>query len=296
MGPRAPAPSIIVPFRNAARWLRPCLRSLIEQDYAGPPYEIVAVDNGSSDGSAAIVGEFPSVRLVSEPRVGAYAARNRGVHASRGSVLAFTDADCTPRRDWLRRITTALEDPRVEIVLGRRVPATESRALALYSQYERAKEEYVFSGTITDLYYGHTNNMAVSRSVFEEHGPFLERPRGSDTVFVRHVVDALGARAVVYCPDAKVQHLELTSAAALLRKLFIYGRSSASYGRIVDARPLGYEQRWHLYRRTVERRGYSTRDAAVLLGLLGLGVVAWKLGVATSLSNARRRPSSIPRS
>jgi glycosyltransferase involved in cell wall biosynthesis len=312
---RAPAASIIVPFRNAARWLRPCLESLIEQDCTAVSYEIVAVDNGSSDGSAAIVGEFPLVRLVSEPRVGSYSARNRGVHASRGSVLAFTDADCMPRRDWLRHIMAALEDPCIQIVLGQRVPATASRMLALWSQYERTKEEFVFSGTLAGLYYGHTNNMAVSRSVFEEHGPFLERPRGSDTVFVRQVVDALGARAVVFCPDAKVRHLELTGAAALLRKLFIYGRSSASYTRIVDARPLGYEQRWQMYRRTVERQGYSTGDAAVLLGLLGVGVVAWEMGAATSLltpsaspaqrladgaagsgSSARRRPSSISRS
>jgi len=154
------------------------------------------------------------------------------------------------------------------------VPATSSRVLALWSQYERAKETFIFSNSTLDLYYGHTNNMAVSRCAFEQYGPFLERPRGSDTVFVRRVLDGLGDRAVVFRPDATVEHLELTGSRALLRKLFIYGRSSASYGRIVDARPLTHAERWQVYRNTVAHEGRSLRDSAVLLGLLGVGVLA----------------------
>ncbi len=275
--------SIIVPFRNAARWLRPCLASLLAQDFTDAHYEIVAVDNGSTDGSAAIVHEFHSVRLVSEPRVGSYAARNRGVQASRAPILAFTDADCTPRQDWLRRIMAPLDDPSVEIVLGQRIAGSESRILALWSQYERTKEEFVFSGSRLDLYYGHTNNMAVRRAVFEDHGPFFERLRGSDTILVRQVVDALGDRAVVFCPDARVRHLELTGPTALLRKLFIYGRSSVSYSRIVDARPLGYKERWQVFQHTVERQRYSALDAALLLGFLVAGVVAWAMGTGSAL-------------
>jgi len=286
-----PAASIIVPFRNAKQWLRPCLESLLAQDFSEGGYEIVAVDNGSGDESAAIAREFHLVNLVSEPRVGSYSARNRGVKASCGSVLAFTDADCTPRHDWLRRIVAALDDPCVEIVLGQRVPASESPILALWSQYERAKEEFVFSGGRVDLYYGHTNNMAVRRSVFEDHGPFLERPRGSDTVFVRQVVDALGDRAVVFRPDARVRHLELKGPAALLRKLFIYGRSSASYRRIVDARPLNYKERWQVFRHTVERQRYSARDTAVLLCFLVAGVVAWELGAGSALLASSTSPA-----
>jgi glycosyltransferase involved in cell wall biosynthesis len=289
---RKPAVSIIVPFRNAKQWLRPCLESLLTQDFDEGDYEIVAVDNGSRDESAAIVREFHLVRLVSESRVGSYSARNRGVKASRGSVLAFTDADCTPRCDWLRRIMASFDDPRVGIVLGQRIPASNSPILALWSQYERAKEEFVFSGGSLDLYYGHTNNMAVRRSVFEEHGPFLERPRGSDTVFVRQVVNALGDRAVVFRPDARVRHLELEGPAALLRKLFIYGRSSASYRRIVDARPLSYTVRWRVFRHTVERQQYSAGDTAALLCFLVAGVVAWELGAGSALlaSNSSRVP------
>ena len=288
---RKPVASIIVPFRNAAQWLRPCLESLLAQDFSDGSYEIIAVDNGSVDESAAIVREFDAVRMVSEPRLGSYSARNRGVEASSGSVLAFTDADCTPRRDWLRRITAALADPRVEIVLGQRVAASESRILALWSHYERAKEEFVFSGSQLELYYGHTNNMVVRRTIFEDHGPFLERSRGSDTVLVRRVVDVLGERAVVFRPDAEVRHLELTGPTVLLRKLFIYGRSSASYRRIVDIRPLSYKERWQLFRRTVDRQRYSARHAAVLLGFLVAGVVAWEMGAGSALLPSSSSPA-----
>jgi hypothetical protein len=178
---------------------------------------------------------------------------------------------------------SVLDDRRVEIVLGQRLPASESPMLARWSHYECAKEEFVFSSSVPDLYYGHTNNLAVRRSVFDDHGPFLERQRGSDTVFVRQVVAALGDRAVVFRPEARVQHLELTGPRALMQKLFIYGRSSVSYGRIIATRPLSYRERWHVFRRTVDRHEYSARDAAILLTFLIGGVAAWTLGVGSAL-------------
>lgn len=291
MGIREPRVSVIVPFRDAAQWLHSCLESLLAQEFTDQAYEIVAVDNGSRDGSSEVVREFPMVRLVHEPRIGSYAARNRGVKASRGSILAFTDADCIPQRDWLRRIMVALDDPQVKVVLGQRLPVSDSPLLALWADYEGAKEEFVFSGVAHELYYGHTNNMAVQRSVFERCGPFLERLRGSDTVFVREVVDALGCRAVVFRPDVRAHHQELTGSAALLRKLFIYGRSSAFYGQIVDARPLTYRQRWQLFRHTVQRQRYSTPRAAVLLGLLATGVAAWTLGSQSARLAPAREPA-----
>jgi glycosyltransferase involved in cell wall biosynthesis len=287
-----PVVSIIVPFRNAARWLRPCLRSLVAQDFGDGSFEIVAVDNDSCDGSGEIVREFPGVRLVHEPRVGSYSARNRGVEASRGSVFAFIDADCAAHPDWLRRLVEPLEDPSVDVVLGHREPAGGSSVLSLWSHYERVKQEFVFSGRDLDLYYGHTNNMAVRRPAFGDHGPFLERPRGSDTIFVRQVAEALGEGAVAFHPDARVRHLELTGWASLLRKLFIYGRSSVFYGRIVRARPLDSVERWRVYRSAVRRQQYSATESMILLALLVVGVVAWKSGSASALLLGER---SAPR-
>lgn len=270
--------SVVVPFRNASRWLRPCIEGLLVQEFDPGQYEIIAVNNASTDDSVAIVNEFPSVRLVDEPRVGSYTARNCGVGVARGSILAFTDADCISERDWLSEFMGAFENPTVGVVLGQRIPASDSSILALWSRYELTKEEFVFTSGDPSLLYGHTNNMAIRRSVFDSCGPFVERMRGSDTIFVHHVAEALGTQAIRFRPSARVRHLELKSIAALLGKLFIYGRSSRLYGYIVDSRSLTFAERWRVFRSTVARYEISFPWSAALLGFLGIGVSVWMLG------------------
>src|SRR2546423_9995020 len=158
-----PVVSIVVPFRDASRYVGRCLRALESQLPLGGDYEIVMVDNGSTDDSAAIVARSQRARLVSEHKPGAYAARNRGVAVAGGAVIAFTDADCEPRPDWLREIAATLSDPAVAVVVGARLPAGRTRPLALVTEYERAKDDFIFASRIPDLYYGSTNNMAVRR-------------------------------------------------------------------------------------------------------------------------------------
>jgi glycosyltransferase involved in cell wall biosynthesis len=88
------AVSVVIPVRNGARFLGEAVRSVLGQ---GAPVEVVIVDDGSTDGTAAVAtglaSEFASVQLVSQPALGTGAARNHGVLASRGALLAFLDAD-----------------------------------------------------------------------------------------------------------------------------------------------------------------------------------------------------------
>jgi glycosyltransferase involved in cell wall biosynthesis len=90
---RSPPVSVIVPCFNGERHLRRCLEGLTRQAY--PDYEIVVVDDASTDGTPGILKEFPSVKVVqnAENRGPAF-SRNRGIEASGGEVLVFLDADC----------------------------------------------------------------------------------------------------------------------------------------------------------------------------------------------------------
>jgi glycosyltransferase involved in cell wall biosynthesis len=84
--------SVVVPCYNAERWITATLRSVLAQD--GPPLDIVVVDDGSVDNSAALVQQqFPQVRLLRQPNRGVAAARNLGIEHSRGEWVAFIDAD-----------------------------------------------------------------------------------------------------------------------------------------------------------------------------------------------------------
>ncbi len=86
-----PPVSVIVPVYNSERFLAEALDSIARQ--SAPPAEIVVVDDGSTDESAAIAARYPSVRLVRQANAGVSAARNAGLAAATGERLAFLDAD-----------------------------------------------------------------------------------------------------------------------------------------------------------------------------------------------------------
>ena len=94
-----PKVSVVVCAYNAADTLVDCLTSLGELTY--PRVEIIVVDDGSSDTTAEIAGLYPRVRILDQPNSGLSAARNAGLAAATGEIIAYTDADCRVDPDWL---------------------------------------------------------------------------------------------------------------------------------------------------------------------------------------------------
>jgi glycosyltransferase involved in cell wall biosynthesis len=86
-----PLVSVIVPIYNGERHLGAALESVFAQDYH--PFEVIVVDDGSEDGSAAVARSFPAVRYLRQANQGPAAARNAGTAAARGEFIAFHDAD-----------------------------------------------------------------------------------------------------------------------------------------------------------------------------------------------------------
>jgi glycosyltransferase involved in cell wall biosynthesis len=108
--------SVVVPVRDDAAALERCLRALGQQTTA--PLEVVVVDNGSTDASAAVATSY-GARVVPEPLLGIPAAAATGYDAARGDVIARCDADTVPPPDWVESIAAALgSDPRIDAVTG----------------------------------------------------------------------------------------------------------------------------------------------------------------------------------
>lgn len=190
--------SVIVPARNAAATLGVTLAALAAQD-VDEPFEVIVVNDGSTDGTAAVAGAARlAPRVIASTGAGAAAARNTGARESTGPLLAFTDADCEPAPGWLRAGMRALQS--ADLVQGRVEPARR-----LQAPFERTLDVR----RLTGLY--ESANVFVRRDVFERVGGFeqwlggrSERPFGEDSLFGWRAHRA-GAR-IVFAADAVVHH------------------------------------------------------------------------------------------
>lgn len=114
--PERPTLSVVIPVRDDAPALRRCLAALAAQTF--PPHEVVVVDNGSVDDSAA-VATAAGARVVPEPVRGIPAAASTGYDAASGDVIVRCDADTVPPADWLERVAAAFaQDPELDALTG----------------------------------------------------------------------------------------------------------------------------------------------------------------------------------
>ena len=222
-----PVVSVIVPAHNAGRSIERLLSALVEQTLTDP-YEIIVVDDASTDATPRRIAQWPTVRyLRTDTCAGAYAARNRGLEAARGSILAFTDADCAPTPSWLARGVEAL-DAGIDLVAGGiETDLAERPSVAALVDSIRFLDQEVYA---TVLGYGATANLLARRSVFDRVGEFNERLRsGGDREFGMRATDA-GA-VIRYAPQAVVRHESRETLRALARKSVRIGRGMASQRR-----------------------------------------------------------------
>jgi glycosyltransferase involved in cell wall biosynthesis len=115
---KGPLVSLVVPVYNAERYLGEALESLFALEYE--PFEVIVVDDGSTDSSSDVARSFPAVRVIEQENKGPGAARNTGVAVARGEFVGSHDADdFVPPTKLTAQVTYLLEHPRVSCVLGR---------------------------------------------------------------------------------------------------------------------------------------------------------------------------------
>ena len=191
---KPPDISVVVCTYNRAALLREALRSLFAQKAEDLSYEIIVIDNNSSDDTPATVESLESespvpLRYFRESRQGNAYARNAGVEQSEASIIAFLDDDCTADENWLTTIKCAFDrDPELDFVGGRVLPVWERDPPSWLNTSHWAPLALLDYGTETLNIDGQTPrglltaNIAVRKEVFEELGgflPSLQRVKGS---------------------------------------------------------------------------------------------------------------------
>jgi GT2 family glycosyltransferase len=282
---------VVIAHLNQPELLARCLAALAAQSFAAERFEVIVVDNGSRIPPGAEAAGFSGVRLAVETTPGPGPARNRGAAMARAPVIAFTDADCVPERDWVAAVHARFQaDPGLKIIGG------------TVEIFPRARENITAAEAFQMLYafrqrlyierqnFSVTANMAVRREVLAAVGPF----GGLDVTEDRdwgHRATRAGHR-IVYAPEARVLHPARHSMAELRATwdrhiAHFYRLARGPLGRlrwtltiplmaisplveiprIAAARALSPRERWLAFRGLVEIRLYRAfRMAAMLLG------------------------------
>lgn len=218
-----PFVSVIVPVLDDLTGLTRCLAALAEQDYPADRFEVVAVDNGSSVDLRPALPPDPRFQLLREERPGSYAARNTGLAAAKGEVLAFTDADCTPDPLWLTQGVRALVGPPAADAVGGSVRLYfRSAAPRGLAEVFEAREAFPQAGYVANGW-AVTANLFTWRRSFDRVGAFdgTLTSRG-DADWGQRLSRAGGVFA--FAPAAVVRHPARADLRELLRKSRRTGR------------------------------------------------------------------------
>jgi GT2 family glycosyltransferase len=222
-----PAVTVVVPFYNRRNEVARCLDAVLAQQLPeGMTMEVVAVDNGSTDGTRDLLASYP-VRLVDCARRGPAAARNAGIAAAQAPIVALTDSDCVPAPDWLAHLLAPFSDPAVIAAGGRIEALSMRRGVAVYFEERRfLNQEKLFRGSYCYPPFVATANAAFRREVILAAGGFDESLRvGEDADLCWRALD--GGGAIAYCPRALVRHGHRDTYREFFRQAMAYGEGAA---------------------------------------------------------------------
>jgi glucosyl-dolichyl phosphate glucuronosyltransferase len=239
--------SVIVCTHNGGALVEGTLESLVSQDFPAEAFEILVVDNASTDATPEVIrgiaGRHPGrIRIVREDVLGLSSARNRGVREARGEVLAFTDDDARASPVWLRALVDTCERPGIGCaggpvlaVPGEPLPEWVTRPFLQYlALFDKGAEE-------VELFYNEYPrgvNMAYPRRSFREVGLFSPAfgVKGHSLLCYEEIelcyrLERLGRR-ILYVPDAGVSHViraERLTVAWFKRRFYAQGKSEAYF-------------------------------------------------------------------
>jgi glucosyl-dolichyl phosphate glucuronosyltransferase len=223
--------SIIVPTLDRAGILAQCLESVAALDFERPGFEVLVVDNGSSDRTPEIVRQFMDLhpelvlRFIVEKEPGLLSGRHRGVREAIGDILAFIDDDTLVDPGWLRAIDAGFSNSEVIIVGGPSLPKYQSPPPPWLEWFWETDQEKSVCGALSLIDFGPKErrvpaswvfglNFSIRKGALLELGGFhpdcipvqFQKFQGDGETGLARKAEAQG-RPAVFSPGAKVHHL-----------------------------------------------------------------------------------------
>jgi len=196
--------SVIVPAYDAEETVGLCLDALASQTVCRDAYEIIVVDDGSTDGTLSVAAGHDVV-VLHQAHAGPAVGRNLGAGEARGDLLLFTDADCVPAPDWIEQLAGAFADP--QVVGAKGAYRTHQKALVARFVQLEYEERYARMLPLPQIDFVDTYSAAYRRDVFLENGGFDARfPTASvEDQELSFRLAAQGYR-LVFVPEAVAYH------------------------------------------------------------------------------------------
>ncbi|HTZ76813.1 MAG TPA: glycosyltransferase [Stellaceae bacterium] len=221
---RTPRVSVVVCSYNADRTMEDCLASLEKLTY--PDYEVIVVNDGSTDRTLEIAERFPYCRIISQPNKGLSVARNVGAEAATGEIVAYTDSDCVADPDWLTYLVATMERKGLVACGGPNFPPPENSLVPSAVAVSPGGPTHVL---LTDDTAEHIAgcNMAFRRDVLLGLGGFdpIYRAAGDDVDICWRFQDA--GYTIGYSPSATVWHYRRNTVKAYFGQQRGYGKAEA---------------------------------------------------------------------
>lgn len=217
-----PEYSIVIPAHQAADDIGVCVRALSCQTVARERYEIIVVDDGSTDETAVVARDAGADRVHVVSHRGPAAARNAGALLARGEIILFTDADCEPSQAWIERLVIPFEDPKVDGAKG--TYRTRQKALVARFVQLEYEDKYDRMRGQERVDFVDTYSAAYRRRLFEQSegfDPAFPRASGEDIEFSYRL--AQRGHKLVFVPGAVVFHRHVDTVRGYLHRKYYVG-------------------------------------------------------------------------
>jgi len=233
--------SVIIATRNRKEFLKQALMSLQNLDYPQDKYEIIVVDDGSTDGTEQVVEERQTASLnlniqyCRQAKSGIPAAKNNGIKKAKGDLLVFIDDDCTVEPDWLTNLVRYFDSPDIGAIGGPDKTPLDTPVVAKCVDY--TVTSFIGTGGVRRQegvrlakYYPRGCNMAVPKAVFDKAGLYDETLVAGEEIDLNYRVKQQGY-IFKYAPDAFVWHKRREDVKSFWNQIFLRGYTRVELAR-----------------------------------------------------------------
>jgi len=263
--------SVIIPVYNSEGMIGDCLRSFLAQDYPAGRFEIIVVDNNSTDRTAEVIKQYPVKYLLEDKVQSSYAARNTGADVAQGEGLLFFDADQTVELDFLKKFTRYWDDKGCGAFGAQYKAMNLDNSLA--GKFWSIQENICFSNVDGEKAFSKLGggNTLVRKTVFQQAGGFDSTLISWGDYDFAYRLKQAGVK-VKYVDDAVITHKQRNTFKALLRREYRIGFGKSDFER-----------------RHPELKSSLCRAAFKALGRTIRGIAALALGLVKPLKDKPRK-------